>query len=219
VSLINTLSKGLQGYAQAVIEAGLVPQEALEAWLTDLSARGEALYDLAEQLPAAGLVSEFVLARDLAKHLNLPFMGELELELYAGAHPALSRNICSDYGVLCVSDGPREPLPVAVTNPFDEEVLAYVSQLVGAELALHITTPSALIAELDACYGPEDEAEVLNNSLSEPLSEPLSETSQAHSSADTKIEPAELQLLVSDAEALEQHSLIEAFKRRLASEG
>jgi len=146
----------MQAYSEAIIAAGAVTRAALEEGLTTLMESGAELYDLAEQLPQVGISSEFLLARDLAQHLGHAYMGDLELELYATAHPQLSRQVCVDYGVLCVSDGPRDPLPMVVTNPLDHEVLSYISELVGASLKLSVASPSDLLREIDNCYGPAE---------------------------------------------------------------
>ena len=220
--MIESLSPASQAYLKAVIDAQIIARAPLEAWLRAHLAQGGALYDLAEQLPEAGLVSEFILARDLAQHLKIPYMNDLELELYASAHPALSRQDCASYHVLCVSDGPRDPLPIVTTNPLDQEVLDYISALVGAQLKLHLTTPSELRAELEACYGPEEppsashgEGEQRHEVTPQADLTALSPSSEREgSSAD--LTPHQLKLSVSEAEARAQEGLIKTFKELLA---
>ena len=210
-SALSVLSPSMRAYVDAVISAQIIPLQALEAWLEATLSSGQALYDLAEQLPQSGLVDDFVLVRDLAQHLQIPYMGDLELELYGTAHPALSRTTCVEYGVLCVSDGPRDPLPMVVTNPVDQEVLGYISSLVGAELQLHLASASDLLREIDNCYGLEDDLDQLTHAgeqvtplTAEPTPRP--QTPPAHVGP-----PPALALKVSAEQALNEQARIDAF--------
>gem|GEM_PF-3299136 len=153
----GALSAAQASYAAAAVAAGAVGEEALASWLEGEAAAGRAVYDLSEQLPAAGLVGEFELTQRLARHLGLPAAGDVELEMFSSAHPALDRALCAEYGLVCLSDEPKSPLPVAVSNPLDAEVLAYVSSLVGAPLKVHVARLSDIARELDACYGTAEE--------------------------------------------------------------
>lgn len=211
-SPLYELSPSLRAYAEAVIDAQIIPRNELENWLTGFIEAKHTLYDLAEQLPQSGLVSEFLLARDLAQFLNIPYMGDLELELYGSAHPALSRKTCIEYGVLCVSDGPRDPLPMVVTNPLDQEVLRYISELVGAELELHLASPQDLYREIDHCYGfgEEQESTILMESGSLPVST-ADALAVSTSVSDEIQEPNSLRLTVSLEQSILEKKRIDAF--------
>ena len=217
-SVLSMLSPSMRAYADAVISAQIISLQALEAWLEALSSSGQALYDLAEQLPQSGLVDEFVLVRDLAQHLQIPHMGDLELELYGTTHPALTRKTCVEYGVLCVSDGPRDPLPMVVTNPVDQEVLQYISRLVGASLQLHLASASDLLREIDHCYGLEDDLDLLTQDgeqMISPTPEPTPKPQPPHAHVGP---PALLTLKVSEEQARLEQAKIDAFLTLLAGD-
>ncbi len=154
---LEGLSPALLAYAVAVVEAGALSEGALCEWLDGERGAGREVYDLSEQLPSAGLVGEFELTQRLGRHLGVPVVGEVELEMFSSAHPALDRALCAEYGLICLSDEPKSPLPMAVSNPLDEEVLAYVSSLVGEPLKVHLARLSDIAREVDACYGTAEE--------------------------------------------------------------
>lgn len=141
-------------YAKALLESECLSIQALEQWL---SSQTEPVYDLGEQLTLAGLVSEFELTQKVAKYLNLSIANDLELEMFAAPHPNIGRDICVDFLWIPLTDSSKDPFPIAISNPFDQEVLEYISSLVEAPLKLHISSPSDLRAEIDACYGTAEE--------------------------------------------------------------
>ena len=216
------LSPAQASYGFAAVEAGAISEEALAGWLDAERVAGREVYDLSEQLPAAELVGEFELTQLLARHLGLPVVGELELEMFASAHPALDRALCAEYGLVCLSDEPKSPLPIAVSNPLDEEVLSYVSSLVGEPLKVHLARLSDIARELDACYGTAEE-------WAEYLREQGLEEEEAPAAAAPPALPAPPPAAAAPAEPQGGHlplwrtpeedgGSIEAFKRLLAGE-
>ena len=227
---IEGLSPAVAAYAVAVTEAGALGEEPLCEWLDGERRSGREVYDLSEQLPAAGLVGEFELTHLLGRHLGLPVVGEVELEMFASAHPALDRSLCADYGLVCLSDEPKSPLPVAVSNPLDEEVLAYVSSLVGEPLKVHLARLSDIAREVEACYGTEEEwAEgsrergggVADLSVALPVLPEEAERADALGAAERRgpLGAAQAEHLPLWRSPEEDGGSIEAFKRLLGGEG
>ena len=142
-------------YAQAMIEAGLIEIDVVNEWLTSLT---EVPLDLGEGLCRAGLINEFELTRGIAQHVDLSVASDIELDMYAAAHPEISRDLCVELLFIPMSEGHDDPFPLALTNPLDEEGLGFLCELLGVQsLKLNLAAPSHIRHEIDACYGNAEE--------------------------------------------------------------
>ncbi len=169
------LNEAQVNYAQAILECGIIELEPLQEWLAGLQ---EVPGDLGEALSEAQLVDEFELTNTLGRGIGLSVASEIELEMDAAPHPKIPRDVCVELLCIPLSDQDLSPLPIAVSNPFDDVGLQYISELVnGAELKLSLAAPSHIRAEISACYGTEEEwneylAEQDRHQQQEMLNEP-----------------------------------------------
>ena len=75
----------------------------------------------------------------------------------ATAHPSFDRELCADFIFIPLSEEIQNPFPIAMANPFDEEVIAYLESIIKTPIHVHLAAPSHLRKELFACYGTEEE--------------------------------------------------------------
>ena len=142
-------------YAQAIIEAGLVDIDEVNQWLSSLT---EIPLDLGEGLCKAGLANEFELTRGVAEHTGLSVASDIELDMYAAPHSAISRDLCVELLCIPLSEGNEDPFPIALTNPVDEEGLSFLCELIGVtSLKINLAAPSHIRHEITACYGNAEE--------------------------------------------------------------
>lgn len=209
-----TLHDAQVAYAELLVEIGVVELDAMNDWLTSLT---ETPIDIAQGVCEAGLISEFELTRRVAAHADLPVASDIELDMYASLNPHIMRELCVELFMVPMSDAREDPFPIALTNPLDEEGLAFICEQVGVSaLKIHLAEPSHIYNEIFACYGTEEQwashlaelrAEEASAS-SEPLREGIhatghhpSERSLSHqSNVDTDDEPVELNVAPPQAE-------------------
>ena len=182
-----TLHDAQVAYAELLVEIGAIELDAMNQWLTSLT---ETPVDIAQGVCEAGLISEFELTRRIAAHTGLPIASDIELDMYASLNPHIMRELCVELFMVPMSDAPEDPFPVALTNPLDEEGLAFICEQVGASaLKIHLAEPSHIYNEIFACYGTEEQwAEHLAELQAEglgPSGEPYSERPQAPETLDS----------------------------------
>ena len=153
-------------FAQALLQTNLISIDHFEAWLGQQT---EPVYDLAEQLTFEGIVDEFKMVQQIGKLCQFPIANEIELEMDATAHPAFDRELCVDFIFIPLSEDIKKPFPIAMANPFDEEVITYLESLIDTPIQVYLAAPSHLRKELFACYGTEEEwIEFLKSNDSHP---------------------------------------------------
>lgn len=142
-------------FTETILDCGLVDLDPLQAWLDQLTV---APTDVGEALCQAGLLNEFELTTVLGKQFGISVASDIELEMYAVPHPKIPREVCAELLFVPLSDQDSNPFPLAVSNPFDEVGLQYISELLGdVELKVSLSAPSQIRNEITACYGTEEE--------------------------------------------------------------
>ena len=156
--MIVEFNEAQVAFTETILECGLIDLDPLQAWLDQLTV---APPDVGEALCQAGLLNEFELTTVLGKHFGISVASDIELEMYAVPHPKIPREVCAELLCIPLSDQDSHPFPVAVSNPFDEVGLQYISELLGdIELKVSLSAPSQIRNEITACYGTEEEWEV-----------------------------------------------------------
>ena len=142
-------------FTETVLECGLVDLDPLQEWLDQLTV---APADVGEALCQAGLLNEFELTAVLGRQFGISVASDIELEMYAVPHPKIPREVCAELLFVPLSDQDSNPFPLAISNPFDEVGLQYISELLGdVELKVSLSAPSQIRNEITACYGTEEE--------------------------------------------------------------
>ena len=157
-----TLHDAQVAYAELLVEIGAIELDAMNQWLTSLT---ETPVDIAQGVCEAGLISEFELTRRIAAHTGLPIASDIELDMYASLNPHIMRELCVELFMVPMSDAPEDPFPVALTNPLDEEGLAFICEQVGAS-ASRFTSQSPRISTMRSSLATGLKSSGQNTSLS-----------------------------------------------------